>query len=151
MSLQCSERVRGKTQETTDHSASSLSLEVMEQPMLDVISKQVEENKVFRGSQHSEEIMLDQPGGILWVDEGRAVDAVYLDISKAFDSVSCNILIGMLRKCGIYEWTVRWAESGVSPRVVMQSGAESVWRSVAISVFSRDQYWFWSLTSLSVT
>jgi len=46
-----------------------------------------------------------------WVDEGRAVDAVYLDFSKAFDSVSQNILIGRLRKCGLDEWTMRWTEN----------------------------------------
>jgi len=35
-----------------------------------------------------------------WVDEGRAVDVVYLYFSKAFDTVSHNILKGKLRKCG---------------------------------------------------
>lgn len=28
------------------------------------------------------------------MDEGRAMDAAYLDLSKAFDTVFCNILIG---------------------------------------------------------
>lgn len=34
-----------------------------------------------------------------WVDEGRAVDAVYPDFSKAFDTDSFNILLGKLRRC----------------------------------------------------
>jgi len=38
-----------------------------------------------------------------WVDEGRAVDIVYLDISKVFDTVSYNTFIGKLRKCGLEE------------------------------------------------
>jgi len=38
-----------------------------------------------------------------WVDEGRAVDVVYLHFSKAFDTVSHNILLGQLRNCGLDE------------------------------------------------
>ena len=47
-----------------------------------------------------------------WVDEGRAVDVVYLDFSKTFDTVSHNILLGKLRKCGLDGLTVRWMENG---------------------------------------
>jgi len=46
-----------------------------------------------------------------WVDEGRAVDVVYLDFSKAFDTVSHNILIGKLRKYGLDEWSVGWIDN----------------------------------------
>jgi len=46
-----------------------------------------------------------------WVDEGRAVDVVYLGFSKAFDTVSNNILLGKLRKCGLDEWSVKWIEN----------------------------------------
>ena len=67
-------------------------------------------------------------GVIGWVDEGRAVDVVYLHFSKAFDTVSHNILISQLRKCGLDEWTVRrignWL-NGRTQRVVISS-AESV-------------------------
>jgi len=38
-----------------------------------------------------------------WVNERRAVDVVYLDFRKAFDTVSHNILVGKLRKCGLDE------------------------------------------------
>jgi len=87
------------------------------------------------------EIMLDQSvafydGVTGWVDEERAVDVVYLDFSKAFDTVSHNILIGKLRKCGLDEWSVRWIENwlnGRTQRVVMSS-AESSWRPVASGV-----------------
>mgnify|MGYP001857398192 CR=1 FL=1 len=42
-----------------------------------------------------------------WIDEVGAVDAVYLDISSAFDTVSHDIFISELRKCGTEEWAVR--------------------------------------------
>lgn len=41
------------------------------------------------------------------VDEGRAVDVIYLDFSKALDTVCRNILTVKLRKCELVKWTVR--------------------------------------------
>ena len=62
-----------------------------------------------------------------WVDEGRDVDVVYLDFTKAFDTISHNILIGKLRKCGLDDWTVRWIENWLNGRTlrVVISCAES--------------------------
>jgi len=45
--------------------------------------------------------------GDLEQERGRVVDVVYPDFSKAFNTVSHNILIGKLRKCGLEEWSVR--------------------------------------------
>ena len=41
----------------------------------------------------------------------RAVDIIYLDFSKAFDTISHNILLAKLRNCGIDEWTISWVEN----------------------------------------
>jgi len=71
-----------------------------------------------------------------WVDEGRAVDVVYLDLSKVFDTVSHNILLGKLRKCGLEEWSVGWIENclnGRTQRAVI-SGTESSWTPVTSGV-----------------
>jgi len=71
-----------------------------------------------------------------WVDEGRAVDVVYLDFSKAFDTVSHNILLGKFRKCGLDEWSVRWTENwlnGTTQRPVISCN-ESSWRLVTSGV-----------------
>jgi len=71
-----------------------------------------------------------------WVGEGRAVTDVYLNFSKAFYTVSHNVLPGKLRKCGLDEWLVKWIENwvnGIAQRVVIRD-AESSWRPVAIGV-----------------
>ena len=92
----------------------------------------MEEKKVIRSSQHGftkgksclTNLRAFYDGMTGWVDEGRAVDVVYLDFSKALDTVSHNILLGKLRKCGLDEWSVRWTENwlnGRTQRVVMSS------------------------------
>ncbi|KAJ7425384.1 hypothetical protein WISP_23648 [Willisornis vidua] len=45
------------------------------------------------------------------MNEGKVVDIVYLDFIKAFNTVSHNILLGKLRKCGLDEWAVRCMET----------------------------------------
>jgi len=104
----------------------------------------VEEKKVIRSSQHRftkgkscltnlVAFYNDMTG---WVDEGRAVDVVYLDFSKAFDTVSHNILLGKLRKYGLDEWSVGWIENWLNGRTqrVVISSAESSWRPVTSDV-----------------
>lgn len=63
------------------------------------------------------------------VDEGQAVDVVYLNFSKAFDTVPHNILVGKLAACGldgyILHWVKHWLD-GRAQRVVV-SGVESSW------------------------
>jgi len=96
-------------------SLTSIPGKVMEQLILEVTIRQVEETKVIGSSQHGftkrksclTNLIAFYDGMTGWVDEGRAVDVVYLDFSKAFDTVSRNILLGKLRKCGLDELTVR--------------------------------------------
>ena len=58
--------------------------------------------------------------------KGRAVDAVYLDFSKAFDTVSHKILLGKLRKCGLDEWSVRWIGNWLAELRGLSSAALSL-------------------------
>jgi len=116
----------------------------MEQLILEVIIKQVEEKKVIRNSHHGftkgksylTNLIDFYDGRTGWVDEGRAVDVVYLDFSKAFNTVSHNILLGKVRKCGLDEWSVRWIEDWLNGRTqrVVVSSAESSWRLVTSDV-----------------
>ena len=61
---------------------------------------------------------------------------VYLDFSTAFVTLSHNILIGKVRKCGINEWMVRWTENWLTHRAqrIVISGAASSRRPVASGV-----------------
>ena len=74
------------------------------------------------------------------------MDVVYLDFSAAFDAVSHDILVMKLSKCGIDEWTVRWAASWLSGRAqrVVMGGAECGWRAV-----SGGERWGWVLALVS--
>lgn len=45
------------------------------------------------------------------VDEEKVVDIIYLDIRKAFDTVSHKILIEKLLMYGVDEQTVKWIEN----------------------------------------
>jgi len=125
-------------------SLTSIPGKMMEQLILEVTIKQVEEKNVIKSSQHGfmkgksclTNLIAFYDGMIGWVDEGRAMDVVYLDFSKAFDTVSHNILLGKLRKCGLDECSVRWIENWLNGRAqrVVISGAESSWRPVTSGV-----------------
>ncbi|PKU35728.1 rna-directed dna polymerase from mobile element jockey- hypothetical protein [Limosa lapponica baueri] len=96
-------------------SLTSIPGKMMERLVLGIISKHMEEKKAIRSSQHGStkgkscltNLIAFYDGMTGWIDEGRAVDVVYLDFSRAFDTVSHSILISKLRKCGLEEWTVR--------------------------------------------
>ena len=66
------------------------------------------------------------------VDEGKAVDVVYLDFSKAFDTVPHNILMEKLAAHSLDGCTLLWVKhwpDGQAQRVVV-SGVKSSWRLV---------------------
>ncbi|KAK4817470.1 hypothetical protein QYF61_015804 [Mycteria americana] len=70
------------------------------------------------------------------VDEGKAVDVVYPDFSKAFDTVSHSILLKKLAAHGLDRRTLRWVKNwldGWAQRVVV-NGVYSSWRPVTSSV-----------------
>jgi len=45
------------------------------------------------------------------VDEGKAVDVIYLDFSKAFDTVPHTILLEKLAAHGLDGCTLRWTKN----------------------------------------
>ncbi|KAK4816188.1 hypothetical protein QYF61_012478, partial [Mycteria americana] len=66
------------------------------------------------------------------MDKGKAVDVVYLDFSKAFDTVSHSILLEKPAAHGLDRCTLRWVKNwldGQAQRVVV-NGVYPSWRPV---------------------
>ena len=63
------------------------------------------------------------------MDEGKAVDVVYLDFSKAFDTVSHSILLGKLATCGLDWYTLLWVRNWLEgcAQWVVVNGVKSSW------------------------
>ena len=71
-----------------------------------------------------------------WVDEGKAVDIVYLDFKKAFDKVPPRRLLAKVRACGVAGQVVTWIANWLSDRKkrVAVSGRMSCWEDVSSGV-----------------
>ncbi|KAJ7410645.1 RNA-directed DNA polymerase from mobile element jockey-like protein [Pitangus sulphuratus] len=108
---------KGKTEDPGNYWLFSLTLvprKVKECLILEAISIHMDDKRMVRsqhgfmkGSSCLTALIVFYDETATWMDEGRAVDIVYLNFSKAFDILSCNILIGKFRKCGLHERTVR--------------------------------------------
>ena len=49
-------------------------------------------------------------------DQKKVAIAIFMDLSKAFDSVDHNILLSKLKRYGIYETALQWINSYLSDR-----------------------------------
>ncbi|CAM5115924.1 unnamed protein product, partial [Natator depressus] len=125
-------------------SLTSVPGKIMKQVLKESILKHLEERKVTRNSQHGFTkgkscltnliAFYDEITGS--VHEGQAVDVLFLDFSKAFDTVSHSILASKLKKYGLDEWTIRWIESWLDCRAqrVVINGSMSSWQPVSSGV-----------------
>ncbi|CAM4705595.1 unnamed protein product [Caretta caretta] len=125
-------------------SLTSVPGKIMEQVFKESVLKHLDERKVIRNSQHGFTkgkscltnliAFYDEITGS--VDEGKAVDVLFLHFSKAFDTVSHSILASKLRKYGLDEWTIRWVESWLDCRAqrVAIDGSMSSWQPVSSGV-----------------
>ncbi|GAB0209535.1 mitochondrial enolase superfamily member 1 [Grus japonensis] len=125
-------------------SLTSVLGKIMEPFILSALTRQVQDNQGIRPSQHGFMkgrscltnliSFYDQVTHL--VDEGKAVDVIYLDFSKAFDTISHSILLEKLVAHGLDRCTLRWVKNwleGQAQRVVV-NGVKSSWWPVTSSV-----------------
>jgi len=70
------------------------------------------------------------------VDEGKAVDVIYLDFSKAFNTVPPSILLEKLAAHGLDGCTLRWIKNWLNGRAqrVVVNGIKTCWQLVTSGV-----------------
>ncbi|KAK4806802.1 hypothetical protein QYF61_005598 [Mycteria americana] len=111
-------------------SLTSVPGKIMEQIILSAITQHVQDNQVIRPSKHgfmkgrscSTNLISFYDKVTCLVDEGKAVNVVYLDFSKAFDTVSHSILLEKLAAHGLDGHTLPWVKNwldGRAQRVVV--------------------------------
>ncbi|RMC10475.1 hypothetical protein DUI87_13280 [Hirundo rustica rustica] len=111
-------------------SLASVPGKIMEQFILSVMTQHLENGQGIRPSQHGfrrgstclTSLISFYDQVTLLVDAGRAVDVVYLDFSKTFDTVSHNTFLEKLAAHGLDRSTLCWVRNWLDGPV--QSGGE---------------------------
>uniref|UniRef100_A0A670IE66 Reverse transcriptase domain-containing protein n=1 Tax=Podarcis muralis TaxID=64176 RepID=A0A670IE66_PODMU len=138
---------KGKREDPNNYrpvSLTSIPGKILEQIIKQTVCEHLERNAVITNSQHGFLKNKSCQTNLIsffdritsLVDEGNAVDVVYLDFSKAFDKVPHDILVKKLVKCGLDYATTQWICNWLTDRTqrVLINGSSSSWRRVTSGV-----------------
>jgi len=97
---------------------------IMEKIILGTIERHFENNAIIRHSQHGftkgksclPNLISFYDKVTHLADEGKAVDVLFLDFSRAFDTVLHSILLDKLSSCGMSRFMVCWVKNWLKGR-----------------------------------
>ena len=140
-------KMKGSKYKTDNYrpiSLTSICCRLMESQIKNAIIKHLDQNDIIKDSQHGFTTRRSAVTNLLEylekvtsnVDQGKPVDVIYLDLSKAFDKVPHRRLIKILRDYRIDEEVIRWIEIWLNERKqrVVLNGKTSNWELVLSGV-----------------
>ena len=121
-----------------------MSRKITDQILLETIPKHMQYKGATGDSQHGftkgksclTNVVAFYDGVTALVGRGKATDVIYLDLSKASDTVLNDVLVPKLKRHGFDRWTSQWIRNWLDGRtqIVAVNGLMSRWRTVTSGV-----------------